>query len=137
MPSSTSNLWTPHQHRDPLGKQLGNLMLLCGNSPEPRVLQHSVKIRWHHCLSVCVGVIKDQLLSDATLLGVNVTDVQRQNRESFFLHQDVKRSTCCSQLIWVTRRLCIRSSGTLVRCVLCRCDVRVKSSIVVLEVFDV
>ena len=23
MPSSTSNLWTPHQHRDPLGKQLG------------------------------------------------------------------------------------------------------------------
>ena len=50
VPSSTSNLWMPHQHRDPLGKQLGNPMRLLGSSREPRVLQPSGKIRRHHRL---------------------------------------------------------------------------------------
>ena len=39
-----------HQHRDPHGKQLGNLMRLLGSSSEPRVLQPSGEIPRRHCL---------------------------------------------------------------------------------------
>ena len=46
-PSSTSNLWMPHRHRDSRGKQLGHLMLLRGDSPETRVPQPSGEIRKH------------------------------------------------------------------------------------------
>ena len=49
VPSSTSNLGTPHRHRNPHGKQLEHLMLPRGNSPELRVLQPSGKNRRHHC----------------------------------------------------------------------------------------
>ena len=55
VPSTMSNLGTPHQHRDPLGKHLGNLMRLLGCSPEPWVLQPSGNFRRHHCLSQSVG----------------------------------------------------------------------------------
>ena len=57
MPSSTSNLWMPHQHRNPHGKQLENLMLLLGNSPEPRAPRPSGKNRRHHCPSQNVYAI--------------------------------------------------------------------------------
>ena len=42
--SSTSKFWTPQQHRDPHGKQLGNLNRLLGSSREPRVHEPSRKI---------------------------------------------------------------------------------------------
>ena len=52
VPSSASNLWTPNRHRNLHGKQLDNLMLLCGNSLELRVLRPFLgKNRRHHCLS--------------------------------------------------------------------------------------
>ena len=35
--TSTSNLWMHHKHRNPYGKQLGNLMRPLGNPPELRV----------------------------------------------------------------------------------------------------
>ena len=43
VPSSTSNLGTPHRHQNLHGKRLGNLILLRGNSLELRVHQPSGK----------------------------------------------------------------------------------------------
>ena len=57
VPSSMSNLWTHHQHQKPHGKQLENLMLLLGSSPEPRVLGPFGKNRRHNCLSRNAGAI--------------------------------------------------------------------------------
>ena len=66
MPSCMSNLWMLHQHRDPHGKQLGNLMHLLGSAPEARVPQLSVKIRRHHSLTLlrwCIFIHPETALS--------------------------------------------------------------------------
>ena len=71
---STSNLWTLHQHPNLHGKQLGNLMRLLGNSPEPRVLHPSGRERRHHCLLQDQGAI---LFTPGVTLERHTVDVQK------------------------------------------------------------
>ena len=78
VPSSISNLWTPHQHRDPHGKRLENLMLLLGSSLELMILRPSGKIRRHHCLTQSACAILFTQSSPVPFLNVGNCRIPRK-----------------------------------------------------------